>query len=176
VPPTVRADSAAAFLVGSIAEGTNTLRPQVHRLTAVSISAPRQLPAAKWALGALALKKRESGAFQDLVAAVDGANVLHVSGGGERWRIRESGADFALVDLNDSGRADVVYSSAALPGAPDAVSVRSLLAKGRSKRLWSHRWPGSVRVLGAGDMDNDGRSEVVLATGRRLWVLRELSR
>jgi hypothetical protein len=88
--------------------------------------------------------------------------------------LRNVGAQLALAAL-DRGEL-VVTSEPVAPGEADAVVVRSL-APGLPVVYRADRLPGGVRALAAGDVDGDGRAEIVAAVRDRaahrteIWIV-----
>jgi hypothetical protein len=133
---------------------------------------------------------------QGAVAAVPVAYEQTLSDGTlRRWEVRATGAGQAevrrdgavfatlddvappalLEDLDGDGRVELVTASASAPGGPDRVRVFSLHE--RVEERAAINVPGSVEALAAGDLDGDGRRELVVSVqdpARRtatLWIV-----
>ena len=105
--------------------------------------------------------------------------------GDGRAEIRRDGAPFttlddaaspaALDDLDGDGRAELIVASANAPGTPDRVRVYSL--GDRAEERASIAVPGSIEAVTAGDLDGDGRRELIVSVldpTRRtstLWIV-----
>ncbi len=105
--------------------------------------------------------------------------------GDGRAEIRRDGAPFttlddaaspaALDDLDGDGRAELIVASASAPGTPDRVRVYSL--GDRAEERASIAVPGSIEAVTAGDLDGDGRRELIVSVldpTRRtstLWIV-----
>ncbi len=109
---------------------------------------------------------------------------VRTSGDG-RAEVRRDGAPFAtlddaaspaaLDDLDGDGRVELIIASASAPGAPDRVRVLSL--DDRAEERASIAVPGSVEAVTTGDLDGDGRRELIVSVldpTRRtstLWIV-----
>ncbi|MFO0652087.1 MAG: VCBS repeat-containing protein [Polyangiales bacterium] len=105
--------------------------------------------------------------------------------GDGRAEIRRDGAPFttlddaaspaALDDLDGDGRAELIVASASAPGAPDRVRVYAL--GDRAEERASIAVPGSIEAVTTGDLDGDGRRELIVSVldpTRRtstLWIV-----
>jgi thiol-disulfide isomerase/thioredoxin len=105
--------------------------------------------------------------------------------GRERARVQVPSPGFRLVALDESASAAVLaepqviasVSGCYLPsrGRQAAVATASgdlmIVGLERGELLWRARWPG-VTGLAGGDVDGDGRDELVVLSGRSLTLLR----
>jgi hypothetical protein len=85
------------------------------------------------------------------------------------------GTALAVTDVDDDGDAEVLLSSAADPGPSDELTVLRLGAGGLGEERQRLTVPGAVWVATSGDVDDDGRLELVAVvqtpTGASLAVL-----
>ena len=150
------------------------LTPGVDWFAAASCSAAGGLPERFWVAAGL------RGGARPVKAAIDPAGTLWVQLGPAPLApmaplsLRGVGAQLALVAL-DRGEL-VATAEPVAAGEPDAIVLRALQA-GLPVVHRVDRLPGGVRALGAGDVDGDGRAELVAAVrddaARRteLWIV-----
>lgn len=77
-------------------------------------------------------------------------------------QVERVGIAFAVTDLDRDGTPELVASSAAPPGSPDAVRVLSLVPGGAVER-YRKEFAGGVAGIASGDLDGDGAAEVLVA-------------
>jgi hypothetical protein len=170
-----RGETAAArgFAFPGVA-ATCELAAGVDWFGAASCTSAAGLPERFWTVAGLRGGARASR------AAVDAGGTLWVSFGAAALApalpltVRGVGAQVALVAL-DRGEF-VATSEPVQPGEADAIVVRALGA-GLPVAYRVDRLPGNVRALAAGDVDGDGRAEIVAAVRDRaarrteLWMV-----
>ncbi|MBW2735267.1 MAG: VCBS repeat-containing protein, partial [Deltaproteobacteria bacterium] len=110
-------------------------------------------------------------------AAVDLQGTLHlfdVASSSPVTTLAGVGAAFALLDADDDGQLELLVSAADETGQEERVRVFRLTAK-KLQPMWrSTILAGRVSAFGHGDMDGDGRMELMAATvdeEGRCWLL-----
>jgi len=108
-----------------------------------------------------------TGAARVSLAVVDTDGLLSVYDLGKPDAIpvyvEQVGYAFAVADIDNDGRTDIVASGSAAPGAPDRVSVYEL-SGGEVLRLFaSPPLDAGVVAAAVGDFDGDGRADAVVA-------------
>jgi len=99
---------------------------------------------------------------------------------GQRGGAVGYGAALGMADLEDDGLPEVLVSSPSAPGEPDRLSLLRLREDATLITVWSsEEIEGAVMLAGHGDLDDDGRIELLAveepAPGERgparLWVV-----
>lgn len=122
-----------------------------------------RLPAVVHALGFGQVRRPRTKPI-DLVGSVDRKGrltVQRVGDGRVLQRVARSGVAFALEDLTDDGRPEVITTTARRFGSRDGIVVRKLGGKAAVCRVAG--FAGSVTALSAGDVYLDGRARIVAA-------------
>jgi len=127
----------------------------------------RRLPAAFYSFKAVEVSRKKGGTQRHL-GLVDAAGRLYLFA--EQLTTPSliqpgGGVAFDLADLDDDGSLEVVTSGTVAPSAGnDRIHVRRFLGKGLSGVLWrSRRLGGLVTALTHGDLNGDGKLELVAA-------------
>ncbi len=161
------------LLVGRSAEGRNHLTDRVSPWSLAGESGYHPHPGLHWHLSGLALKHKARGVYTDLMATVDKKGTVRVRGGGATWTGKSVGVACVMSDLNDDGEAELFVTRASLPSEPDRLTALRLAPNGKTHKLWSKTFD-PIASLAAGDADNDGFLDLVVATTGGTYLVREL--
>lgn len=77
-------------------------------------------------------------------------------------QVEGAGVAFAVADIDNDGTPELITSSDAPPGSPDAVRVLTLAGDAPIERYRKELGGGVVGIAG-GDLDGDGNADVVVA-------------
>lgn len=174
LPPIGTGGGAEHLLLGAVALGRNHLEPRLMTFSASGEAPWQPAPDLHWNLAGHALNLPAPGEWSDLVAVLDTRGRLRVDGGGQTWRLKRAGVALALTDFEDDGTAELISTAASWPDEPDAVRVHRLDPGGGPRLVWSSPTKSPVIALAAGDADNDGRTEVLVATTGGTHLLRPI--
>jgi hypothetical protein len=166
-------DGQQYLLVGKMKDGRNHFEPGAATWTLGKQDAHQPYEGLYWSMNGLALKGPDPGQVNYLMAATDKSFRALVRGSGMSWRVNGVGTASTLVDFDDDGSAEFVSSSNAWPGESDWIAIENLQNNGRSKRIWRQK-SDIVHHLSSGDVDNDGRNEVVAIVLDKVFAIREI--
>jgi len=178
------AGDAGSLLTCAARPGQDQLDGAAARILPADGAAPAPatgLPAAFYALRqapAPVQKKDEPGAIRALVDSEGVLTLQDPRRGKALGKLRGVGAALHLVDLNDDGALELITSGGGGPGEDDLLRIHKVAGGKLSGLLWSSAGlPGAVTALAHGDLDGDGKLELVAALlnragAARLMVLR----
>ncbi len=156
-----------AFVAQATRPGTHVFLPEVvpfHPL--VGERPPEPVAGAEGGYTRYWLRRPSGSGWKriDAVRRLDGGLALYAGtpGGSPFARLDDIGDAFLLTDLNDDGLLEIVAAGNRPLDEPDRLTLHTEAAGGALVRLFQATGPACT-ALGGGDLDGDGRTDVVAA-------------
>jgi hypothetical protein len=178
--------AAGEVLLQRAERGRATFAPQLERWRpdALAPGAPATVRGAGLGMRRRWVKSPAEGAWHVIDARLSAAGVLRLARSDDPtqpardWqRVSGVGFAFALLDWDEDGVPELAAASDAPPGDRDALRLWTLPTLGPPRELLRQE-TDPLQAVAAGDLDHDGRTELLLATRRpgaafsHLWLVR----